>query len=371
MNPAHPDVLIVGSGLTGATAANRLTAAGRSVLVVEADTRVGGHVRNEWMNDVPYEPNGAHIFHTDDDAVWELATSMTDFRPYEHRVQTRVGDSLLSWPIQLEEVRGLPEWHAIEAELAGLPDEPDDANFETWCVSRMGETLYGLFIADYTRKQWGREPSELSSLFAPKRVELRTDGYRGLFRDPHQGWPEKGYAALIEGLLQDTPVLLGTRVTSASLADLVPADVPVLVTAPLDDFFGGADGELEWRGVHLVPRFVPDVVHYQPATVVNEPSADVPFTRSIETKHVFSELSEVVGTVVCDEYPGAPAKHYPVYDADGVNVATQDRYLSRLRASDRNPLVAAGRLANYQYINMDEAMRQGLDAAARLLSGSG
>ena len=359
-------VVIIGAGLTGATAAHALGRAGHQVTVYEGATRVGGHVRNEWMRGIPYEPNGAHIFHTDDEAVWRLATSITEFLPYEHRVLTRVEGQLLSWPIQLEEVRGLPQWPTIERELAARPPAADPTNFETWCVSIMGRTLYDLFIADYTRKQWGREPSQLSTEFAPNRVELRTDGYRGLFRDPHQGWPRLGYDALVDGLLADTEVVLGTPVDAASLPHLVEPGATVVVTSPLDHFFGDVEGELEWRGVNLVPRYLPGVRHHQPASVVNEPGATVPYTRIIETKHVFPDLDGVEGTVICEEYPGAPSKHYPVYDVDGVNRAIQTRYLARLEGHTGHSLFAAGRLANYLYINMDEAMRQGLDVAARV-----
>ena len=360
----RPPCLIVGAGLTGATAAHMLRKAGWNVAVVERSEVVGGHVRNSWMRGLPYEPNGAHIFHTDDEAVWRLASSLVDFEPYLHKVRTRVGDLEVSWPIQLDELAALPEWGTIQQELKHLPDERDSSNFETWCISLMGETLYRLFIEGYTTKQWGRPPSALSCQFAPKRVDLRTDGYLPLFRDPYQGWPRQGYGALVEALLADTPVILCEEVTQSNLASLVKPDVPVLLTCALDDFFDHAEGKLEWRGVHLVPHYLPDEMLAQNAMVVNEPDAAVEYTRTVETKWVFPEMHGQLGTVVAFEYPGAPAKHYPVLDAEGANEAMQARYSLRAETFERNPLVTAGRLANYTYINMDEAMRQGMDAAA-------
>lgn len=364
---SRPSCVIVGGGLTGATSAWVLTRAGVDVRVLEAEKVVGGHVRNEWMGGVPYEPNGAHIFHTDDAEVWSLATSTVPFVPYEHRVQTRIDGELLSWPIQLDELQRLDEWPRIQRELAARSGHPDDTNFETWCISMMGETLFARFVAGYTAKQWGRPASELSTEFAPKRVELRTDGYRGLFRDRFQGWPEGGYGMLVEGLLAEADVQLCTRVTKNDLDDVAGANDPVILTVPLDDFYKESEGELEWRGVRLVPRWYPHELLHQPCTVVNEPDPSVPYTRTVETKHVFRELAAQRGTVVCYEYPGANAKHYPVYDAAGVNRATQDRYEQRL-ASENRLIVPAGRLARYLYINMDEAMRQGLDAARVVLT---
>ena len=69
---------------------------------------------------------------------------------------------------------------------------PDKTNFETWCVDVMGRTLYEWFVHPYTVKQWGADPRTLAAHWAPKRLELRTDGHRDLFRDEHQGWPEGG-----------------------------------------------------------------------------------------------------------------------------------------------------------------------------------
>ncbi len=343
-----------------------LRKAGWNVAVVERSEVVGGHVRNSWMRGLPYEPNGAHIFHTDDEDVWRLVSSLVNFEPYLHKVRTRVGGQELSWPIQLDELAGLAEWRSIQRELAVLPEHRDDTNFETWCISLMGETLYHLFIEGYTEKQWGRRPSDLSCQFAPKRVDLRTDGYLPLFRDPYQGWPREGYGALVEALLADTPVILCEEVTQSNLAQLVKPDVPVVLTCALDDFFDHSEGQLEWRGVHLVPHYLPDEKLAQSAMVVNEPSANIDYTRTVETKWVFPELHSESGTVIAFEYPGAPAKHYPVLDAENRNQTLQQRYGARAEAFLRNPLVPAGRLANYTYINMDEAMRQGMNAASRV-----
>lgn len=360
------EIVVVGAGLTGATAAWALGRAGHRVTVLERDKVVGGHARNEWLRGVPYEPNGAHIFHTADSEVWNLASSIVEFLPYEHRVRTRVGGTTMAWPMQLDELRGLAEWPTIERELAARPDTADSTNFETWCVSTMGETLYHSFIAGYTEKQWGRPPAELSTEFAPKRVELRDDGYLGLFRDPHQGWPRLGYGALVEGLLDSCEVRLCEEVNTETIRDLVPIGTTVVLTCPLDGFYDNSEGMLEWRGVRLVPEWHPDERLALEAMVVNEPDLSVPYTRAVETKHVMPELHSVAGTVVCFEYPGAPAKHYPVYDADGVNRSIQDRYEQRLARETDYRFVPAGRLARYLYINMDEAMRQGLDAAAEV-----
>jgi UDP-galactopyranose mutase len=109
------------------------------------------------------------------------------------------------------------------------------------------------------------------------------------------------------------------------------------------------------------------MLHAQPAMVVNEPAPDVAWTRTVETKWALPELSDRPGTVVLREFPGARTKHYPVADAAGANRLRQEQLSRRLSDYRRNPLIPAGRLATYRYLNMDAAMRTGLEAARRIL----
>ncbi|GGP40338.1 UDP-galactopyranose mutase [Streptomyces abikoensis] len=358
---------MVGAGLTGATTAWELARHGFHVRIYEQADVVGGHIRTEWLRGIPYEPHGAHIFHTNDAEVWQLVSKLTEFVPYRHRVTIRVRSHELSWPLQKCELSQLEEWPEVERELASTPDRPDLTNFETYCRSLMGETLYDLCVRNYTMKQWGRAPESLSASVATNRVELRDDGYRGLFRDPHQGWPKRGYADLVEALLEPAEIHLGQPITYGNLTELTLPGEPVVITSALDDFFCSELGPLEWRGVRLESQFIRDVKLAQPSMVVNEPDLAVQWTRTIETKWALESLHDRPGTVVMREYPGASAKHYPVPDSAGVNKALQSSYEAQLAAHTRNPLIAAGRLATYSYINMDQAVRQGLDAARRIV----
>lgn len=363
-------VVILGAGLTGATAAWELARHGYRVRVYEQADVVGGQVRTEWLRGIPYEPHGAHIFHTVDSRIWRLVTGLVSFTPYRHRVAIRLDDITLSWPLQVSELSSLRMWDRIQQELNELPKTPDTSNFATYCASLLGRSLYEMCVQNYTRKQWGREPDRLSASMARKRVELRRDGYRYLFRDPYQGWPRRGYTSLVEALLDGSRVMLGHRITAPELAKVTALREPVIVTAALDDFFCGELGDLEWRGVRLSAELLPSVRLAQSAMVVNVPDASVPWTRTVETKWAAEELHGSLGTIVMREYPGAAARHYPVPDNQGANRARQRAYEQRAAINERNPLYIAGRLATYSYINMDQAIRQGLNAARRVLRGA-
>ena len=367
-------VAIVGAGWAGAVTAERLASGGVDVEVFERAANVGGHSRSETLNGVVYEPNGAHILHTCNEEVAGYVQRFGLSRPYEHCVKTQVhlGDddalTLLSWPPQLEELRALPLWPTIEKELAALPETPAGDDFETFVMSLMGPTLYNLFIRDYTAKQWGRPATELSSSFAPKRVELRDDGYLRLFRDRWEFFPPNGINSVIEAVLAKSSVTCGAELLLDDLAGMQGDFDAFIVTAPLDRLLG-RDGELEWRGVHLRSRYVPVESPEEtstPAYVVNWPDARYPFTRTIETKHATGQ--GVMGTVVSEEYPGAPARHYPVPTVDRRFEALNERYKEEVRSSLDRPVYFCGRLANYLYINQDQAIEQGFGCSAEVLA---
>jgi UDP-galactopyranose mutase len=370
-------VAVVGAGWAGAVTAERLGAAGIDVEVFERARNVGGHSRSESLNGVVYEPNGAHIFHTSNADVAAYVQRFGLSRPYEHCVKTQVhvgpDDALvlLSWPPQVSELRELAMWPEIEKELAELPETPAGEDFETFVKSLMGPTLYDMFIRDYTAKQWGRPATELSSSFAPKRVELRDDGYRRLFRDTWEFFPPNGINSVIEAVMAKASVTCGAELRLDDLAGMERDFDAIIVTAPLDALIG-RDGELEWRGVHLRSRYVPVESPEQTRTaayVVNWPDARYPFTRTIETKHATGQ--QVLGTVVSEEYPGAPARHYPVPTVDRRFERFNERYKQEVRDALERPVYFCGRLANYLYINQDQAIEQGFACAAEVLADLG
>jgi UDP-galactopyranose mutase len=345
-------VLIVGAGLTGCTVAWRLAQDGIASVLMERADVPGGLIRSEHMEGVLYEPHGSHIFHTDDEEIWNLANAMTPFRPYRHRVDIVVEDKVLNWPILLSDIDRQSRGAEIKAELEerrGVDPaaRAAAANFEEWCLDLMGPILYERYIRPYTEKQWGRPARTLSAQWAPRRVSVRWDNDPYLFPDPYQGWPAGpyGYTDLIDGLLAGAHCELRTGV-----------DVT---------FAGHCFGSLDWRGILVQSVHVPHVEYAQGAMVVNYPAEAFPFIRIHETKHASGQKCE--GTVLGFEFTGAPTRYYPIELPE--NRDLNDRYQGFLR--DRiGPKRAyfAGRLANYLYIDMDDCMRQALDATEELIA---
>jgi UDP-galactopyranose mutase len=372
---SSPTVLVVGAGLTGCTIAHALAREGVRSVLLERDRVPGGLIRSEHMHGVLYEPHGSHIFHTEDEEVWELANAMTPFRPYRHRVDILADGKVLNWPILLSDIDRQSRAEEIHAQLAARRDvdpaaRAEAANFEEWCLDLMGPILYERFIRPYTEKQWGRPARELSAQWAPRRVSVRWDNDPYLFPDRFQGWPagQNGYTDLIDGLLDDDLIEVRTGMDVA-LVDLdrhareVDADAIVL-TCPLDVFCGGSLGALEWRGILVRNVHVPHVDYAQGAMVVNYPGAEFPFIRVHETKHASGQ--QVEGTVLGFEFTNAPTRYYPIETER--NKTLNQRYQDELRRTVGTRLFFAGRLANYLYIDMDDCMRQALDVSGDVLA---
>jgi UDP-galactopyranose mutase len=363
-------VLIVGAGLTGCTVAHRLAREGVEPVLLERAAVPGGLIRSEHLEGVLYEPHGSHIFHTEDEEVWALANSMTPFNDYRHRVDIVVEGKVLNWPILLSDIDAQSRSEEIREQLreregVDATARAAAANFEDWCLELMGPILYERYVKPYTEKQWGRPARELSAQWAPRRVSVRWDNDPFLFPDPYQGWPAgpNGYTDLIDGLLDHEliSVRYGTEATLDNLDDhysAAEADAIVL-TCPLDVLCAERFGALEWRGIQVSPVHLPHTEYAQGAMVVNYPGLEYPFIRIHETKHASGQKCE--GTVLGFEFAGAPARYYPI--ETGRNRSLNDRYQDLVREElGRNRVVFAGRLANYLYIDMDDCMRQALDA---------
>jgi UDP-galactopyranose mutase len=370
-------VSIIGAGLTGCTLAWRLAQEGIESVLYERANVPGGLIRSEHMNGVLYEPHGSHIFHTEDEAVWDLANSMTPFRPYRHRVDIVVEGKILNWPILVSDIDAQSRSEEIKRELDERRDLDPHAraqatNFEEWCLDLMGPILYERYIKPYTEKQWGRPARTLSARWAPRRVSVRWDNDPYLFPDPFQGWPSGpgGYTDLIDGLLRPDEVTLRTDsdVTLATLGEHLNEDRPdaVVLTCPLDQFAGETFGKLDWRGIAVRSVHIPHVEYAQGAMVVNYPGLEYPFIRIHETKHASGQQCE--GTVLGFEFTNAPTRYYPIELPE--NRALNSRYQDHIRGVvSSTPVHFAGRLANYLYLDMDDCMRQALNTASEVLDG--
>lgn len=366
-------VLIVGTGWTGASVSHKLESLGVKTTLVEKENKVGGHSKSDLKNGIIYEPNGPHIFHTSNHAVNQFVSKFGMTRKFKHKVKSRIypdsmkGESLLvSWPPQIDELKKLKEWRKIESEINSLPKQPNNNNFETYAVSIMGMTLYQLFIYGYTKKQWDLEPFELSSTFAPKRIDLRSDNNKRLFNDKWEYFHPEGSGEIIKKILEKKEIIFNKNVNLDNLSEFILNYDALVITASLDDFSLSKE-KLLWRGIKSKPKYFASVgvdQYVTEAYQINHPSLNEKFTRTVETKHASGQ--RIKGSIVCEEFSVPNLKHYPVLVKDEYFKKLNNKFKKIINSEVNIPTFFSGRLANYSYINQDQAIEMGFKCAEKV-----
>jgi UDP-galactopyranose mutase len=355
------DTVIVGAGLAGLTSARILAEQGKKVLVVEKHRHIGGHChdyRNE--HGITIHTYGPHIFHTQDKDVWDFVTRYSDFNYYQHRVLAYSEGSYFPFPINRDTLaqvlgREIPvnQVHTIlqeEASRASFNNPPE--NFRDVIVSQVGERLYSMFFKNYTRKQWEKDPEELSPEVA-KRIPVRDNRDDRYFSDPYQGIPQSGYTALAEKIANHENITLMLGADYFAVKELFNPELTIF-TGELDRFFNYQFGKLEYRSLRLELKTF-DTESYQDSAVINYPN-DYDWTRITEYKKISLEKSDK--TTVCFEYPLADGEPYYVVMTKE-NLAKRAAYMKEVEKLEQSgSWLFIGRLAEYTYYNMDQVIKR-------------
>jgi UDP-galactopyranose mutase len=371
MSPHAYDTLVVGAGYAGSIIAERLASeCGHRVLIIDRRAHIAGNAYDYAdEHGVFCHKYGPHIFHTQSDKVVEYLSRFTEWRPYEHRVLANVRGQQLPMPINRDTINRLyglelDSEEAVEAFLAerAEPRERIETS-EDSCVARFGRDLYEAFFQGYTRKQWARDPSELHASVCA-RIPIRFNQDDRYFGDAFQKMPADGYTAMFERILDHPNIEIRTGTDFIDVRDEVSYD-RLVYTGPIDEFYGYRFGKLPYRSLefehHTVQTPNGDLV--QPVASINEPSADVPFTRTTEYRHLTGQTH--THSTLATEYPRSEGDpYYPVPQAE--NRELYNRYEALGEQEDPN-ITFVGRLARYQYLNMDQVTAQALSTFERLV----
>jgi UDP-galactopyranose mutase len=361
------DVCVVGAGFAGSTVAEQLAASGARVLVVEKRPHVAGNAFDEMdEHGVLVHRYGPHIFHTNAQRIVEYLSRFTEWRPYEHRVRAVVAGKQYPMPINrdtINELYGLTLDEAGVAEFLQRVREPRSPvrTSEDFVLDRVGRDLYEKFFLNYTRKQWGVDPSQLAASVAA-RVPARTSSDDRYFTDDYQLMPVRGYTHMFERML-DHPRIEVQLSTDFLALQPRPVCGHIVYSGPIDAYFGHCYGHLPYRSLTFEHEHLPQTRFYQRVGTVNFPN-DHPFTRITEFKHLTGQ--DHPGTSIVREYPRAHGEpYYPVPCPQ--NEALYRRYADR--AAGEPNVTFVGRLAQYRYYNMDQVVAAALKAAGRIVQG--
>ncbi|MFT3674232.1 UDP-galactopyranose mutase [Aestuariivirga sp.] len=358
------DWLIVGAGFAGSVLAERIARErGESVLIVDRRNHIGGNAY-DWHDEagILVHRYGPHIFHTNATQIVEYLSQFTKWRPYEHRVLSKVDGMLLPIPINLDTINKLYGLNLTSEQLEQFFQERREPlaevkTSEDVVVSTIGRELYEKFFRGYTRKQWGVDPSQLNKSVTA-RVPTRTNRDDRYFTDTFQAMPLHGYTRMFERMLSHPKINVMLQADFREIRERVHYE-HLIYTGPIDEYFDWKLGKLPYRSLRFEHKTL-DQPLFQPVAVVNYPQTE-DYTRITEYKHLTGQSSE--RTSISYEYPsdtGDP--YYPVPRAE--NETLYKRYEALAAATPNVWFV--GRLATYRYYNMDQVVGQALATFRRI-----
>lgn len=360
--------IVVGAGLTGATLAERIaTVRGEEVRVVERRPYVGGAAADYVTEEgLLVQRCGPHVFHTNSPRIWEYLQPFSDWRPLRYQVSAYVHGRYVPLPVGFRGIDILFPEKAAAVKLAltdrfevgqrvsilKLLKESEPLLHEVAC------TIYDSVFRGYTLKQWGIQPESLDpSVLARVPIIIGDqDSYTG---DSVQAVPSNGFTQLVARML-DHP-----KVTVDLHSDYDPAcpsvGYNVLYSGAIDEFFNYEFGSLPYRSVCFDLR-VFQQTQVLPVPTVTYPNS-MPYTRATDMKQLTGQQHDLSAVVY--EYPTPCRRNLPPY-YPVPTAKSRELYSTYSRKADTTPVHFCGRLGEYRYYNMDQAIASALALFERL-----
>src|SRR4028118_1010859 len=352
------DYLIVGAGFAGSVLAERLAnGSGKKVLICDRRPHIAGNAFDFYNDDgILIHKYGPHIFHTNSKEVFDYLSDFTEWRSYQHRVLAMVDGMLVPMPINLDTINKLYGLNLTAFEVEKFFESVAEKRehirtSEDVVVSKVGRELYEKFFRNYTRKQWGLDPSELDKSVTA-RVPTRTNRDDRYFTDTYQAMPLHGFTRMFENMLNHPNIKVMLNTDYREIQKVIPCR-EMVYGGPVDEFFEMRYGKLPYRSLEFKHETHNKQV-FQSAPVVNYPNEQL-YTRITEFKYLTGQ--EHSKTSIVYEFPRAEGDpYYPVPRPENAEIYKKYKALA-----DATPGVYfVGRLATYKYYNMDQCVAQAL-----------
>ena len=376
-------IIVVGAGFSGATIARLFAESGRDVIVVDRRDVIGGNAYDYVdKNGIMVQPYGPHIFHTHDKEVFEFLSQFTEWKEYRHKVTAKVRkDKFVPVPFNLTSLFALypldkaEKIKSVLVEEVGLDKKVPIMELKkhpSSIIREFAEFVYKHIFYIYTMKQWGFKPEHLGG-DVMNRVPVYVSEDDGYFTDEYQFMPKNGFAHLIKNMLSHPRIQLKLKTDAQKklifndgeiYLDGKPLDGFVVYTGCVDELFDYKFGVLPYRSLKFKFQTIKSP-SYQQSAVVNYTTSNK-FTRITEFTKFTCEPKE--NTVIVKEYPkkfkkGKNIPYYPIPKEK--NHEHYRKYLEE--ANKYKNLFLLGRLANYKYMDMDDAVRKAMDLFEELV----
>ena len=376
------DVMIVGAGTAGCVAARELADHNKKVLIIEKKHHIAGNCYDEKdEHGVLIHVYGPHIFHTSKENVYEYLSRFTEWYSFRHEVVANVHGEYMPVPFNLHTLKkafGEEKGTKLEKKLVdayGMGTKVpilDLMNHEDEELQMIGKYVYDNVYVYYTMKQWGKKPEEIDPAVTA-RVPVNVSYDNCYFADKYQGVPLHGFTPMYENMVNHENIEIRLNTEANDVLEIKDNQVclegkvfegQVIFTGPIDEFFDCKYGRLPYRTLHFDFEYYEED-DFQGHSVVNY-TVDQDYTRITEYKYLTGQKCK--GTTISKEYPSAytgEKGQIPYYSiANEENHALYAKYKNEVAGIKNFHLL--GRLAEYQYYNIDVMVEKALELADKL-----
>lgn len=360
--------LIVGCGLSGIVIAERIASQlSEEVLIIDRRHHIGGNVFDykDPETGITVHQYGPHVFHTNDQNVWNYLNRFTEWHRFMYRVKAVVDGIEVNIPFNLDSLyKVFPRQMAQKFEVKLIEKfgfnkkvpilelcQTNDSD-----LAFLAQYVYEKVFLGYTIKQWGVKPEELDSSVSG-RVPIyisRDDRY---FQDKYQGIPASGYSTMVENILKHPLINVQLNTDFKDVRGKIAYE-RLFFSGAIDEYFDYEFGALPYRSLDLVFKKY-DVEHLQSCPQINFPE-NYDYTRSVEYKYYLDEKSPK--TILSYEFPcsfenGKNERYYPIPSLE--NQILYNQYMEKAKMQKNVWFI--GRLGYYKYYNMDQAVSRALN----------
>lgn len=372
------DAVVVGCGLTGGVIARHLAENhGKNVLMIERRNHIAGNMydyTNE--NGILLQKYGPHVFHTVKKSLFDFMNGICDWYDFRVSCMAEIMGKLTPSPFNFSTIDTYyPVEHAEELKrrLKNAYNDADKATIVELMensdpmICQYAQFLFQEDYGPYTAKQWGIQPSEVD-VSVLKRVPILFSYKTDYFDDEYQKMPKGGFSAFYEKLISHPNINVRLNTDALELISIENdnlmlagtfASIPVIYTGAVDELFGLKFGSLPYRSLRFDVK-LEATDSYQEAPIVAYPKAEG-YTRI--TEYTKMPPQAVCGkTVIAVEYPqryipGVTEPYYPILTEN--SKAMYEKYKAELKKVSN--LFVCGRLGDFKYYNMDQALERALE----------
>jgi len=315
------NILVVGAGFAGATAARLLANHGLKVTVIDIRNHLAGNAYDYIDNQtgIRIHKYGPHIFHTNNEKVYNFVIGFGEWINYEHKVlaQLRSG-KLVPFPPNINTMKYVDSTNLID-----------------------------IFYKPYSEKMWGTKFNLINSDIID-RVKIRQDDDDRYFKDTFQILPKLGYSNIIAKMLHHSNININLQTRFCH--EMLDEYDHCFASMSIDEFYQFKFGILPYRSIRFENIKLP-LQRVFPCSVVNlTDSSDV--TRITEWKNFPNSDSDNQTILTlerpCDFEDNNYERYYPVKQ----HLNLYHRY----KSLEHSKITFIGRCGLYAYLDMDMAI---------------